>query len=207
MATPKKPRSPLAGYPIEQPFASVDAVRDYLSEPTIRCLRCGRRFKSISSHLKSIHEMTADQYREMYCIPWTYGLASPDTSDAISRNSQKLVAAGIICKDRDASRMYGAAHRPVPPTSVQVKASNLAEVNKGCTGKEARRRAAAAKRGSPEHIAKLRARPFCNLPETKEFLRTLWVGKKRNGERGKMVSDGPLAGTIAHLWSTDDARK
>jgi hypothetical protein len=156
----------------------------------IRCLRCGRRFKSISSHLKTIHEMTADEYRETYGIPWTYGLASPDTSEAISQNSQRLVAAGIICKERDASRMRGVTHRPIPAATVQAKAGNLAEVNKNCTGEETRRRAAAAKRGSPEHIAKLKARPYCNLPETKEFLRTVWLGKKRNGERGKMVSDG-----------------
>jgi hypothetical protein len=134
--------------------------------------------------------MTADEYREVYGIPWTYGLVSPDTSDTISMNSQRLVATGIICKERDASRMHGAAHRPVPPASVQVKAGNLAEVNKDCTGEHTRRRAAAARRGSPEHVAKLRARPYCNLPATKEFLRTVWVGKKRNGERGKMVSDG-----------------
>lgn len=190
MATPKQPRSPLAGYPIEQPFADLDAVRQYLGEPTIRCLRCGRRFKSISSHLKTIHEMTADEYREMYGIPWTYGLSSPDTSEAISRNSQRLVAAGIICKERDASRMHGAQHRPIPAATVQAKAGNLAEVNKDCTGEETRRRAAASKQGSPEHIAKLRARPYCNLPETKEFLRTVWIGKKRNGQRGKMVSGG-----------------
>jgi hypothetical protein len=144
-----------------------------------------------------IHKMTADEYREMYGIPWTYGLASPDTSEAISQNSQRLVAAGIICKERDASRMHGVAHRPIPVAALQAKAANLAEVNKDCTGQETRRRAAASKRGSPEHIAKLKARPYCNLPETKEFLRTVWLGKKRNGERGKMVSDGEHAGSGA----------
>jgi len=189
MATPKRSRSPLPGYPVEKPFSTIAEVRAYLAEPMVRCLRCGRKFKSLSSHLVTIHEMTADDYRHTYGIPWTYGLVSPETSEIISENSQRLVADGIVRGASDTSRMIQAQRRPESAARVQLRAENLAEANKGCTGEETRRRAMAPKRGTPEYVAAMRARPNCQSPETKQRLRTLWIGKKRRGARGPMVTD------------------
>lgn len=189
MATPKRPRTPLHGCPVERPFSTIAEVRAYLAEPMIRCLRCGRKFKSLSSHLVTIHEMTADDYRHAYGIPWTYGLVSTETSKIISENSQRLVAKGIVRGVSDTSRMLQAQRRPESAARAQLRTENLAEVNKGCTGEYTRKRAMAPKRGTPEYSAALRARPNCQSPETKERLRKMWVGKKRNGVRGAMVKD------------------
>lgn len=61
---------------IPLPFASRADIDDYLSGEDIECLLCGRRFLILSGkHLKSIHGVTSNEYRKMFCIPAGCGLA------------------------------------------------------------------------------------------------------------------------------------
>ena len=181
-------RTTARGYPIEKPFESLVTMRAYFSESRIRCLRCGRRFKGLAGHLWQIHGMSTDDYRELYGIPWTYGLVCAETSGIISGNSIRLVSEGVICtNDVDMSLLTRATKRPRPVVRRAINTENLSEVNKDCTGKETRRRLAAPKRGTPEYGQMAANRPQCVSSETKTRLRTIWKGKKRDGERGKMV--------------------
>jgi hypothetical protein len=75
------------GYPIEVPFRSLEDVRDYLSGDRLLCLRCGKTYRALGTHLRSIHGMTADDYRSLYNIPWTYALETPAVR---SRRSSSL---------------------------------------------------------------------------------------------------------------------
>ena len=76
----KSRRRIFPGYPIETPFNSIEAVREYISGDSIICLLCGKKFKRLNIHLHFIHEMTADEYKEKYSIPWTYALACEESS-------------------------------------------------------------------------------------------------------------------------------
>jgi len=67
-----------SGYPVEKPFSSIEDVREYLSGDRVVCLLCGRSYKVLSSHLKAKHDMTTDEYRERYRIPWSYGLCGTE---------------------------------------------------------------------------------------------------------------------------------
>ena len=183
-------RVPLNGYPIESPFDSINEIREYLSGDLVTCLRCGRQYKGLASHLKRVHEMTADEYREFYGIPWTYGLVCGETSGLISENSTRLVAEGVICSHNvDMSVVNKAQKRTSPKVRDEIRAENLSEVNKDCTGEETARRKTAPKRGTPEYSALMKQRPQCSSDETKERLRNIWVGKSRDGIRGKMIRD------------------
>ena len=178
----------LKGYPTDRMFDSIKDVRDYFSENRIRCLRCGRRFKGLIGHLWKVHEMTANEYREIYGIPWTYGLVCPKTSSIISDNSTKLIKEGVICTHKvDMAVVCKAQKRPRVVVRDEICTENLSEVNKDCTGEETQRRKAAPKRGTKEHHDKLATRPQCSSSEAKHRLRTIWKGKERFGMRGKMV--------------------
>jgi len=89
-------RKVLPGYPIETPFKNIDEVKEYLSGSSITCLLCGKTFKSLIEHIKKIHEITLDEYREKYNIPWTYALICEDLSNKLSEMLNKRVEEGYV---------------------------------------------------------------------------------------------------------------
>jgi hypothetical protein len=55
-------------------FQTREALDAYLSMPRIECLLCGRRMHALDPHLRAAHDMTGDEYRDLYGIPKTVGL-------------------------------------------------------------------------------------------------------------------------------------
>lgn len=90
--TRRRSRKPLPGYPIENPFTSREAIENYLSDDRIICLICGRPFKALTSHL-TLHDMTAEEYKNKYNIPYTFGLARDTTRQMMSEGGKKHYAA------------------------------------------------------------------------------------------------------------------
>jgi hypothetical protein len=140
-----------------------------------------------------IHELSIDEYKQSYGIPWTYGLVGTDTSALISSNSQRLVNEGKICKPEDLEKAQALSgpgqQRKRSESVVGVAIENIQMLNrkKGYDGTIRRKRANLPRRGTPEYLSLMQKRPQCHSPETLKRLRTIWVGKKRNGERGKML--------------------
>lgn len=58
------------------PFQTKEEVDAYLSGDTIDCLICGRRLQRLNMHLKLAHEMSQDDYRMKFGIPFTRALYS-----------------------------------------------------------------------------------------------------------------------------------
>jgi len=67
-------------------FTTIQEVRDYLSGERIECLVCGRSCKRLQYKHLETHGLTADGYRELFGIPWTYSLTSAPSRQA-SRDS------------------------------------------------------------------------------------------------------------------------
>ncbi len=87
----------LPSFPIEGQFKTMKEVDDYLSEDKIQCLLCGRYFHIISTlHLNRIHHMTADEYRELYGIPWNRALIGTTYHEKCVISGKKLVASGKL---------------------------------------------------------------------------------------------------------------
>ena len=180
-------RKPLDGYPVNRPFGSISEIRTYLSGERITCLRCGRTFKGLSFHVWKVHGITTDDYKGMYGIPWTYGLVCKETSAIISENSSQLFKEGVIgSHNMDMDIVRAGKKRKRVSVRDEICTENLSEVNKFCDGEITRQRKLAPKRGTKEFHDKMASRPQCSSPEAKTRLRTLWRGKKRDGERGKM---------------------
>ena len=66
---------------IRQRFQSLDEVRAYVSGGSIQCLVCGKFFRRLGKHLQT-HNMTADDYRETFGIPWNTSLTSAPSREA-----------------------------------------------------------------------------------------------------------------------------
>jgi len=77
------------GFPVNEPFASLQAIRDYLSGDRITCLICGNDKIGLATHLK-VHGMTADTYKAQYNIPLSYALIGADALMRAKENGRTL---------------------------------------------------------------------------------------------------------------------
>ncbi len=65
----------LPGFPRNRKFQTKEEVDAYFASDKIQCLLCRKWFKRIGgTHLTRKHGITADDYREMYGLPWRRGL-------------------------------------------------------------------------------------------------------------------------------------
>lgn len=85
-----KPRNKVQpGYPKKFVFESREAVDAYLSGDVIDCLICGNHFRSLEPHLSRSHDISADEYREKYGLPYRRGLCCDGFSKARSERAKR----------------------------------------------------------------------------------------------------------------------
>lgn len=84
-------REVLPGFPIEEPFHTLDDINDYLSDPQIQCLICGKRYKNLGVHVHHIHGLTRDEYCIKYGIPKDRALACKAYRDLRSDISVRVL--------------------------------------------------------------------------------------------------------------------
>lgn len=83
-----------AGFPIAARPFTADEVDAYFSADSITCLLCGRGFRRLASHLPAIHQVTEDDYRAMYGLPWGRGLTCQETKSLYGAAAKARIAAG-----------------------------------------------------------------------------------------------------------------
>jgi len=62
-------RKALEGFLWDEKFETKEEIYDYFSGDKIQCLLCGEWFQRLPFHLKAIHAITSDEYKEMYGLP------------------------------------------------------------------------------------------------------------------------------------------
>lgn len=72
----RKRREVLPGFPKLPLTLTLEEIKQYLHSAEITCFLCGKAYKELGAHLSSIHKVSADQYREMYGLPYRTGLTS-----------------------------------------------------------------------------------------------------------------------------------
>ena len=127
----RRRRKVLKGFPWEGKFETKEEVYDYFSGDRIQCLLCGKWFKRLPTHLKAIHEMTSDEYKEMYGLPWKRGLCSKDHSLKLSENLKKRHTNGFQ-PDLVAARasINHSRRRHDQPFFTKIRAENVISGNK-----------------------------------------------------------------------------
>lgn len=87
-------RHALPGYPVDPHKFTLEEIRAYFSGDRIVCLRCGKPFGSLGTHLKSIHGLSDDEYRDMYGLPWRRGLTGAETNRNMSQRVRERIEEG-----------------------------------------------------------------------------------------------------------------
>lgn len=171
------------GFPIEECFSTPEKLDEYFGGTKIVCMRCGKKYRTLGVHLKTIHGMEPDEYREIYGIPWTYGLSCAATTQLHSDEAKRKIESGEWTPSSEQARlarMKLSEQRKRQPVRDVLLERNLHMLNKDKTGEESRRRKCAPKRGTSEFKTQMRARP--QVEQTREILRTYWKGREQTDE-------------------------
>jgi len=163
----------LPGFPIEEKFLTPEALAEYFGGATIVCLQCGKRYTT----------MEPDEYRDIYGIPWTYGLSCAATTKLHSDDAKMKIETGVFVPSKEQAQLARtrlSERKKRQPLQDVLVYRNLEKLNAGKTGENAARKKAAPKRGTDEFKEKMRARP--QMEQAKEMLTTYWNGKEQTDE-------------------------
>ena len=89
--------------PAEAPKPAVQA-RKSVQPDYIVCLEDGKRFKSLKRHLRTIYDLTPDQYRAKWGLPADYPMVAPNYAAARSELAKQMGLGQQRRKDRARAR-------------------------------------------------------------------------------------------------------
>lgn len=88
-------RKVLPGFPWKGQFQTKAEVDVYFAGEKVQCLLCGKWYKEISNHLQ-VHEITVDEYKKRFGLPWSKGLGSEKSKNRRQRRAYKKMEEGCI---------------------------------------------------------------------------------------------------------------
>src|SRR5215208_5045355 len=104
--------------PAEEPKAPAVPIKKSVQPDYLVCLEDGRRFKSLKRHLRTVYDLTPDQYRAKWGLPRDYPMVAPNYAAARSEFAKQL---GLGQKRRS-EPVVVAQPAPVQPEPKQAKA-------------------------------------------------------------------------------------
>ena len=76
--------------PAEGPKEPAVPVKKSVQPDYIVCLEDGKKFKSLKRHLRTVYDLTPDQYRAKWGLPPTYPMVAPNYAAARSELAKKM---------------------------------------------------------------------------------------------------------------------
>ena len=121
----------MQGFPWDGKFENKQEIYNYFSGDKLQCLLCGKWFQRLPTHLKMIHDIGSDEYREIYGLPWKCGLCGEEFSLKLRKIMKKRRENGF-CPDLDTAREKSkqAKKRQDQPFFKKIKSENLISGNK-----------------------------------------------------------------------------
>ena len=101
-------------------------IDHYFAGGKIQCLLCGKWFIALPAHLERTHNITADEYKERYGLPWKRGLCGVGLRIKRSKIMLNRRENGFRTDMKAVQKKaVGATRRPDQPFFVKVKADNM----------------------------------------------------------------------------------
>ena len=76
-------------------FTTKEDIDEYFSGETVVCLICGKKYKSLTPHIKAKHKMSAREYKKDFGLPLSRGLNSENFHNNMSQVKKEEYASGI----------------------------------------------------------------------------------------------------------------
>lgn len=83
------------GYPREMRFQSRAELDAYFSGHRITCLLCGGTYRVLDTHLRKVHSINSDDYRERYGIPYLRGLCGASFTEQRVAHGKRIWSENI----------------------------------------------------------------------------------------------------------------
>ena len=99
---------------VEAPKAPAVSIKRSVQPDYIICLEDGKRFKSLKRHLRTVYDMTPEQYRAKWGLPHDYPMVAPNYAAARSELAKSM---GLGARRKAAT----AAEQQVAPEPVQAE--------------------------------------------------------------------------------------
>ena len=90
--------------PEKEEEAPVVSRKKAFGKDKIYCMICGKGFKTLSRHLKTSHDMTANEYRKQFDIPRSQSLAAKNYSESRRQMAVDRGLADNLAKARAARK-------------------------------------------------------------------------------------------------------
>jgi ROS/MUCR transcriptional regulator protein len=103
-------------------FKTRREVERYFGGKTIECLLCAQRFRRLAGHLAAKHEMSVDEYRLRFGLPWSRGLTSASSVASSGWSAERKAQARKLARK---IRFFELAHltpRRVPAPFLKAEA-------------------------------------------------------------------------------------
>jgi predicted transcriptional regulator len=73
-----------------EPLKPVVAIKDSVTPEYIICLNDGKRLKLLKRHLRTVYNMTPDEYRTKWGLPYDYPMVAPKYAASRSALAKKI---------------------------------------------------------------------------------------------------------------------
>src|SRR5919199_6206038 len=104
--------------PAEEPKAPAVSIKRSVQPDYIVCLEDGKRFKSLKRHLRTVYDLTPDQYRAKWGLAHDYPMVAPNYAAARSELAKQLG----LGQRRRSEPVVEAQPEPVRAEPAQAKA-------------------------------------------------------------------------------------
>ena len=113
-----------AQQPAEQPLTPAVPVKKSVTRDYIICLEDGKRFKSLKRHLRSSFDLSPEEYRKKWGLPYDYPMVAPNYAQTRSDLAKSMGLGNLRQKAKQAAASAPRAARksaPRKPASATVK--------------------------------------------------------------------------------------
>jgi predicted transcriptional regulator len=101
----------------EEPKEPAVSIKKSVQPDYIICLEDGKRFKSLKRHLRTVYNLTPEQYRAKWGLPASYPMVAPNYAAARSELAKQM---GLGARRRQAEPVPDAP-QPAAPTKGRRK--------------------------------------------------------------------------------------
>jgi len=101
-------------YNLDQPLSPAVAVKKSVTKDYIICLEDGKRFKSLKRHLRSSFNLSPEEYRKKWGLPYDYPMVAPNYAQTRSELAKNMGLGNLRQKAKLAASSTRGARRAAP---------------------------------------------------------------------------------------------
>jgi len=101
--------------PADQPLTPAVSIKKSVTRDYIICLEDGKKFKSLKRHLRSAFNLSPEEYRKKWSLPYDYPMVAPSYAETRSELAKSMGLGNLRQKARGAAKATKGSARKAKP--------------------------------------------------------------------------------------------